>query len=392
MISNLNRVLLIILDSVGVGALPDAHKYGDQDCNTLANIAKKIKGLNLPNLEKLGLGVIIPILGIRNKIIPLAFYGKMAERSNGKDSTIGHWEIAGVITKKPLPTFPNGFPKKIIQEFIKKSGYQIIGNYPASGTEIIKELGIEHMKSKKLIVYTSADSVFQIAAHEEIIPLEELYKVCQIAREILNHYRVGRVIARPFIGREGNFQRTKNRKDFSLKPPEETLLNFLEKNKIEIFGVGKIKDLFGGSGINICYPTSNNHEGIHKTIELLKEVDKGLIFTNLIDFDMIYGHRNNYLGYAEALSEFDSHLPDIIKLLNENDLLIITADHGCDPTTKGTDHSREYVPLLVYHKKIKLGKSLGIRKSFADVGATIAEIFGLSKLKNGRSFLKEILS
>lgn len=387
----LKRVILIILDSVGIGALPDAKQYRDDGCNTLANIANHLQGINLPNLETLGLGLISNIKGIKNNITPQAFYGKMAERSAGKDSTTGHWEIAGLVTKKPFPTFPKGFPPKIIKEFITKTGQEILGNYPASGTEIIKQLGEEHLKTKKLIVYTSADSVFQIAAHEKTVPLEELYKICEITREILNPYQVGRVIARPFIGKPGSFVRTKNRKDFSLKPPCDTLLNILEKNNINILGIGKIKDLFGGSGISNCLSTKNNHDGIHKTINALKKTKENLIFTNLIDFDMIYGHRNDIFGYAKALLEFDNHLPEILTCLNDDDLLIITADHGCDPTFKGTDHTREYVPLLVYTKGCFPGKNLGTRESFADVGQTIAEIFNVSSLKNGKSFLDMIL-
>ncbi|MDI6786040.1 MAG: phosphopentomutase [bacterium] len=385
------RVALIILDSVGIGALPDAKQYRDDGCNTLGNIANHLQGLNLPNLESLGLGLIANIKGIKNNIASKASYGKMGERSAGKDSTIGHWEIAGLITKKPFPVFPKGFPDKIVKEFTAKTGFEILGNYPASGTEIIKHLGEEHLKTKKPIVYTSADSVFQIAAHEEIIPLDKLYRICEITREILNPYQVGRVIARPFIGEPSFFVRTKNRKDFSLKPPSDTLLNILEKNNINILGIGKIKDLFGGSGIKNCLSTENNHDGIHKIIDALKKVKEGLIFTNLIDFDMIYGHRNDIFGYAKALLEFDNHIPEIFTCLNDDDLLIITADHGCDPTFKGTDHTREYVPLLVYTKRYFSGRNLGIRESFADVGQTIAEIFNVTSLKNGKSFLNMIL-
>jgi len=386
------RVILIILDSVGVGALPDAEQYGDLGCNTLVNIANYLRGLHLPNLERLGLGLISNIRGINDKITPQAFYGKMKESSVGKDSTTGHWELVGLITEEPFATFPHGFPEEIIKEFVAKTGFEIIGNYPASGTEIIKELGAEHLKTKKLIVYTSGDSVFQIAASEKIIPLNELYRICEIAREILNPYQIARVIARPFIGEVGSLVRTKNRKDFSIKPPQDTLLNILEKNNLGIVGIGKIKDLCGGSGIKDCLSTKDNHDGLHKTINALKKVKDGLIFTNLIDFDMLYGHRNDIVGYAKALLEFDDHLPLILAGLKKEDLLIITADHGCDPTTKGTDHTREYVPLLVYQPKFSQGQWLGIRESFADVGQTIAEVFKVPSLKHGKSFLEAIVS
>ncbi|MBA7664297.1 Phosphopentomutase [subsurface metagenome] len=387
------RIIVIVLDSVGVGALQDAYKFGDEDSNTLGNIAKVLGGLNLPNLEKMGLGNIIPILGVKPQLSPIANFGKMAEVSAGKGSTSGHWELMGLHLSKTFPTYPNGFPKEIMDKFHKAIGIQTLGNYPASGTEIIKVLGNEHIKTKKPMVYTSADSVFQIAAHEDIIPPEKLYKICKKAREILTgEHAISRVIARPFIGKNGKFTRTKRRKDFSLEPTGKMLLDYLKENEKEVLAVGKISDIFVGRGITKKFPTKNNLDGIKKIINLISNNRGDMIFANLIDFDMLYGHRNNPEGYAKALAEFDENIPEILNSMKYNDILFITADHGCDPTTPSTDHSREYVPLIVYGKNIKSGVNLGIRKSFADVGKTISEILNIEAEIKGESFAKLILN
>ncbi|KAF0121103.1 MAG: phosphopentomutase, partial [bacterium] len=346
----------------------------------------------LPNLESMGLGLIEDIKGLRKNIVPTAFYGKMSEMSKGKDSTTGHWELAGVILDTPFPVFPNGFPQGIIEKFKEATGLDVIGNFPASGTEIIKDLGEEHLNTGKPIIYTSADSVFQIATHEDIIPLSRLYEICQVTREILNPYSVLRVIARPFIGKPGSFKRTRARKDYSIPPPRDTILDVLKEAGLSVIGVGKISDIFAGRGLSLTIPTENNLDGIIKTIEAIKYTNKGLIFTNLIDFDMIWGHRKDVKGYANGLKEFDNSLPEILGLLADGDLLIITADHGCDPTTPGTDHSREYVPLLVFNPSCPKGRCLGVRRTFADVGQTIASVFGVNSLENGTSFLKDIIS
>lgn len=387
------RIIVIVLDSVGVGALQDAYKFGDEDSNTLGNIAKVLGGLNLPNLEKMGLGNIIPILGVKPQLSPIANFGKMAEVSAGKGSTSGHWELVGLHISKAFPTYPNGFPKEIMDKFHKAIGIQTLGNYPASGTEIIKVLGNEHIKTKKPIVYTSADSVFQIAAHEDTIPPEKLYKICKKAREILTgEHAISRVIARPFIGKNGKFTRTKRRKDFSLEPTGKMLLDYLKENEKEVLAVGKISDIFVGRGITKKFPTKNNLDGIKKIINLIGNNRGDMIFANLLDFDMLYGHRNNPEGYAKALAEFDENIPEILNSMKYNDILFITADHGCDPTTPSTDHSREYVPLIVYGKNIKSSVNLGIRKSFADVGKTISEILNIEADIKGESFAKLILN
>ncbi|SDF87136.1 phosphopentomutase [Thermoanaerobacter thermohydrosulfuricus] len=384
------RVILIVLDSVGVGELPDAYKFGDEGSNTLGHVTEKT-GIGLPNMGKLGLGNIIPLKSVPENPNAVGGYGKMAEKSAGKDTTTGHWEIAGLITEKPFPTYPHGFPEEIIKEFEKRIGRKVLGNKPASGTEIIKELGEEHVKTGYPIVYTSADSVFQVAAHEDVVPLEELYRICEIAREILKgDHAVGRVIARPFTGTPGNFVRTGNRRDFSLKPFEPTILDMLKEAGYEVFAIGKIEDIFAGQGITEKNHTTNNDEGITATIKAMDEIKNGLIFTNLVDFDMLYGHRNDVEGYAKALTHFDNRLPEIMGKLTKEDLLIITADHGCDPTTPSTDHSREYVPLLVYSPSMKHGVNLGVRSTYSDVAATIAEIFKVGPTKHGTSFLKEL--
>jgi len=385
------RVVLIVLDSCGVGELPDAFKYDDQGSDTLGNTAKRVGGLNLPNLEKLGLGNIEPISGVLPQKNPLACYAKMAELSVGKDSTIGHWEIAGLALKKPFPVYPDGFPEELIQRFEKAIGSEVLGNKPASGTEIIIELGEEHLRTGKPIVYTSADSVFQIAAHQEKIPVNRLYEICLIAREILKGKDgVARVIARPFEGKPGSFRRTERRKDFSLPPPEKTILDILKENGYKIVGIGKIEDLFAGRGLSKSIHTEDNLDGMDKLIEAIREEKEGLIFINLLDFDMLWGHRNNFKGFAKGLEDFDERLTEVLDLLKPQDLLILTADHGCDPTTPSTDHSREYVPLLVYGEKLKKGVDLGVRKSFSDVAATLAEIFEVPNTGNGESFWKKI--
>lgn len=386
----MKRVALVVLDSVGVGELPDAGKYGDTGSNTLCHIARSVGGLRLPNLAGLGLGNIIHIAGVPPAKKPAASFGRMAELSPGKDTTTGHWELSGLILERPFPVYPDGFPPELIRAYEERIGRKVLGNKVASGTAIIEELGEQHMATGLPIVYTSADSVFQIAAHEEIIPLEELYRICRIARELLTgEHAVGRVIARPFTGGPGNFKRTMNRHDFSLKPPGQTVLNLLKDNGIPVIAIGKIRDIFDGEGITDSIPTKGNTDGMEQIINMLNSVTGGLIFANLVDFDMLYGHRNNPRGYAEALEELDLRLPELLKLLREEDVLIITADHGCDPTTPSTDHSREYVPLLVYGKTLRGGIDLGVRETFADVAATIAESFGL-KYSAGTSFWLQI--
>ncbi|HWJ03681.1 MAG TPA: phosphopentomutase [Verrucomicrobiae bacterium] len=386
-----DRIVLIVLDSVGIGELPDAHLYGDVGSNTLANLARNRGGLALPNLAKLGLGNIHPITGVEQVTSPAGAYGKMAELSPGKDTTTGHWEMAGVILAKPFPTFPHGFPAEFLQRFEKAIGRGTIGNLVASGTEIIKQLGEEHMGTGKPIVYTSADSVFQIAAHEEIIPLQELYRICQIARDMLvGPLAVGRVIARPFLGSPGNFQRTVNRHDYAILPPVKILHQYIADTGREVMAVGKIKDIYAGLGITQHRGAKGNMDAMDQLLFFLEQGQSGFIMVNLVDFDMLYGHRNDIQGYAEALEQADSRIPEILTHLGPRDVLMITADHGCDPTTKSTDHSREYVPLMICGPEIKNNVNLGTRTSFADLGATIAELFGTS-LPVGQSFAREIL-
>jgi phosphopentomutase len=373
------KVVLIVLDSAGIGALPDAEQYGDAGSNTLGNCSRAVGGLKMPHMGKLGLGLLTGIAGVPPVDEPAACYGKMAERSPGKDTTTGHWEIAGIILDRPFPVYPDGFPPEIIEPFKDRIGRDILGNKAASGTAIIEELGELHMRTGKPIVYTSADSVFQIATHEEVIPLDELYRMCGVARELLTgRHAVGRVIARPFVGSPGSFQRTANRHDYSLKPPAPSVLNLLKDNGLEVVAVGKINDIFAGEGITRSVHTTGNIDGVNKTLELMREDFNGLIFTNLVDFDQKFGHRNDPRGYAGALEEFDSRVPDLIEALHPADVLLITADHGCDPTTTSTDHSREFVPLLVFGHQLKKGVNLGTRSSFSDVAATVARIFGLS--------------
>ncbi|MBE3572588.1 MAG: phosphopentomutase [Moorella humiferrea] len=386
----MDRVIIIVLDSVGVGELPDAAAFGDAGSNTLGNIAARVN-LKLPNMARLGLGNIIPLRGIAPVGSPTAAYGKMASKSAGKDTTSGHWELAGLILEKPFPLYPHGFPPEIIEPFERAIGRKVLGNKPASGTVIIEELGAEHMRTGYPIVYTSADSVFQIAAHEDVIPVEELYRYCKIARRLLTgEHAVGRVIARPFIGEPGHFIRTDRRQDFSLEPPRPTLLDAVVNAGLQVMAVGKIKDIFAGRGISRWIHTHDNMDGIDQTCNFMREGGRGLIFTNLVDFDMRYGHRNDVTGYAGALEAFDRRLPELIEALNEGDVLVITADHGCDPTTTSTDHSREYVPLLIYGDKIRK-INIGVRPTFADLGATVAEMLDVPYDLAGESFARRLL-
>jgi phosphopentomutase len=390
--SAVKRVILIVLDSMGVGELPDAAEYGDGGSNTLANTAKAVGGLSLPNMQKLGLGNITAIEGVARCDEPLGVYGRMTEASKGKDTTTGHWEMTGIYSPRPLPTYPNGFPKGLIEEYEGRIGRKTLGNYPRSGTVIIQELGEEHMRTGYPIVYTSADSVFQVAAHEEVIPIEELYRICQIAREMLvGEHAVGRVIARPFIGEPGNFTRTERRKDFSILPPEPTLLDRLVAAGHLVMGVGKIEDIFAHRGLSQSVHSPNNMACVDQTLAFMKESQRGLIFTNLVDFDMLWGHRNNPQGYASGLEDFDRRLPEIMEAMTAQDILFLTADHGNDPTTPSTDHSREYVPLLAYGSMVKPGVNLGTRETFADLGATVSELLGIEPLPFGTSFAEEIL-
>lgn len=392
----MKRAIIIVLDSVGIGELPDAADFGDVGSNTLVNIKKARPETSLPNMAALGLGNIqgedIHLLGKVDA--PKGCYCKMAEKSIGKDTTTGHWEIAGIVTANPFPTYTEtGFPKEVMDAFETAIGTKTLGNYSASGTEIIKELGEEHMKTGYPIVYTSADSVFQIAAHEEIIPLDRLYEICGIARKILTgEHGVARVIARPFVGSPAEgFTRTKNRKDFSLEPTGVTILDLAKEKGMEVVAIGKIEDIFEHRGMTKTDHTTNNADGIEKTIQYMKEEFEGILFTNLVDTDMVYGHRNDVEGYAGALEYFDGKLPEIMAQLKEDDILIVTADHGCDPTTPSTDHSREYVPVLICGKKVKEGVDLGIRKGFTDLGQTVADYLGLDAAFDAESFLQDIL-
>ena len=383
----MKRVFLIVLESVGIGAMDDAAEFGDAGTNTLRS-ASEGSCFHMPNMEQLGLFNIDGIdwkKGVEN---PKAVYGRMREASRGKDTTIGHWEIAGLISKKPLPVYPNGFPKEILDEFSRMTGRGVLCNKPYSGTEVIKDYGDEHVLTGKLIVYTSADSVFQIAAHEDVVPVETLYEYCRMARQLLTgEHSVGRVIARPFIGKDGNYQRTPKRHDFSLEPPGETMLDAIKGAGKEVIGVGKIKDIFAGRGITSYVYTKGNAEGIERTLEYLDQDFEGLCFVNLVDYDMLYGHRNDIEGYAKALTEFDEALPQMISKMREDDLLMITADHGCDPGyTVSTDHSREYTPLIVYGKSIA-SVNLGTRDTFADIGATVLDYLGVEGKIAGKSVL-----
>lgn len=381
------RVIWIILDSVGIGEAPDADKFGDVGADTLGNIIKKRGKLKIPNLEKLGLYEIPDTTLPKSNVSPIGAYGKAKELSNGKDTTIGHWEMIGIHTPEAFPTYPQGFPKEVMDDFIKKTeciGY--LGNKVASGTEIINELGNEHVKTGFPIIYTSADSVFQIAAHEKIIPLEKLYAMCSVARKILSgKHAVARVIARPFVSKNNQYVRTSNRRDYSLKPNENSLLTYLKNNGHTVTAVGKIEDIFCKVGINHAIHTKNNIDGMKKTMHIMDSQTEGLIFTNLVEFDSTWGHRRDVEGYASGLEQFDEQLNELIKKMKDDDLLIINADHGCDPTFHGTDHTREYIPVLMYHKKMKKGVNLGILNTFADIGATIADNFLVKNLSIGNS-------
>ena len=390
----INRVIVFVLDSFGVGEAPDANLYGDQGSNTLVNIYNSTN-LKIDNMKKMGLynidGISIP----EKESNVIGSFGKAQEKSKGKNSPVGHWEISGYIKEEPFTTYPNGFPEEIIEEFKKEANLQgILCNKKGSGTDFLKEYGEEHLKTGYPIIYTSADSVFQIAAHTSIIPVERLYEICKIARKILNNpkYNVGTVIARPFIGdNKDNFTRTYERKDFEFENFGRTMLDELKENNKDVIAIGKITDLFSMRGITKGIHTEGNKDGINKTIECIKNNSNGLIFTNLVDFDMLYGHRNNVDGYAKALEEFDSYIPEIIRNMKDDDMLIITADHGCDPTTPSTDHSREYIPILVYGKHVKDNNNIGIRDTFSDISATILDIFGLKPLQYGKSFKNNIL-
>ncbi|MCR1835145.1 phosphopentomutase [Oceanobacillus caeni] len=390
--SPFKRVFLIVMDSVGIGESPDAEKYNDKGADTLGHIAEHMNGLNMQNMGALGLSNIRELKGIKPADKPLAHYTKMQEASAGKDTMTGHWEIMGLQIDTPFRTFPDGFPDAIINKLEEKTGRKVIGNKPASGTAILDELGAEHMKTGSLIVYTSADSVLQIAAHEEVVPLEELYDICQYARELLNdpEYMVGRVIARPFVGEPGHFERTPNRHDYALKPFGRTVMNELKDADYDVIAIGKISDIYDGEGVTKSLRTVSNMDGMDKLLETMDMNFTGLSFLNLVDFDAKYGHRRDPQGYGKALEEYDARLPEVLRNLKEDDLLIITADHGNDPIHHGTDHTREYVPLLIHHKGVTEGKSLPIRNTFADIGETIAENFQVKSPQHGKSFLNEI--
>lgn len=391
----MKRVFLVVLDSVGIGEMPDAGKYGDEGSDTLY-AASQSEYFTMPNMKKLGL---FHIDGVKEKFPEESSSGlfegsvaRLAERSNGKDTTTGHWEIAGIISEKPFPTYPNGFPEEVIKEFEERTGRKAICNLPYSGTDVIRDYGREHVETGALIVYTSADSVFQIAAHEDIVPVKELYRYCEIARELLKgEHAVGRVIARPFTGAYPDFSRTSNRHDYSLAP-SKTMLDQLSQTGHDVLAVGKIYDIYAGKGITDTVRTQNNEEGIERLIERTERDFNGICFVNLVDFDMVYGHRNNVDGYAKALSYFDSQLPRILSGLKEDDILMITADHGCDPATPSTDHSREYIPLVIYGNMIKKGVNVGTRSTFSDIAATILDYFNIKPEVEGTSFLGAVLN
>lgn len=387
-----DRIHLIVLDSVGIGEAPDAADFDDIGSETLGHIARECGGLNMPNMAALGLSNIREIEGVPAADQPRAYYTKMQEASNGKDTMTGHWEIMGLYIDTPFRVFPDGFPDELIQRIEEKTGRKVIGNKPASGTEIIEELGEEHVKTGALIIYTSADSVLQIAAHEDIVPLKELYEICEFCREITleDPYMLGRIIARPFIGEVGSFKRTANRHDYALKPFGRTTMNEMKDAGLDVIALGKISDIYDGEGITKAVRTVSNMDGMDKMVQTLGESFKGLSFLNLVDFDAVYGHRRDPKGYGQALEDYDRRLPEVFEKMTENDLLIITADHGNDPTYKGTDHTREYVPLLVYSPRFAEGKELPLRKTFADIGATVADNFGVKLPEHGTSFLNDL--
>ncbi|MGD6804072.1 phosphopentomutase [Rossellomorea vietnamensis] len=386
------RIHLVVMDSVGVGEAPDAKEFNDAGADTLGHIAERMNGLSMPNMAELGLGNIHKVQGIEKQEAPLAYYTKMEEASVGKDTMTGHWEIMGLNISQPFKVYPDGFPEELLKELEEKTGRPIIGNKPASGTAIIEELGEEHMETGALIVYTSADPVLQIAAHEDIIPIEEQYKICEIARQLTKEekYLVGRVIARPFVGKPGNFQRTSNRHDYALKPFERTVMNELKDSGYDVIALGKISDIYNGEGVTESVRTKDNMDGMDQMVKSFEQDFTGLSFLNLVDFDALFGHRRDPEGYGKALEEFDARLPEVFERMTEDDLLIITADHGNDPVHHGTDHTREYVPLLVYSKRMNGGKELPVRKTFADIGATVADNFNVKLPKYGESFLNDI--
>jgi phosphopentomutase len=390
--SYFNRIALIVLDGLGMGEMPDAAEWGDAGSDTLGHILES-RRVRLPHLEGYGLGNVRPLRDLPPAATPRGSYGRCALRSNGKDTTTGHWEMAGMILERAFPTYPEGFPPRIIERFVKETGVVgVLGNYPASGTEIIKELGAEHMRTGKPIVYTSADSVFQIAAHEEVIPLARLYEICETARSLLRgEDEVGRVIARPFTGEPGAFRRTENRHDYAVPPPRENLLVALSEAGLDVAAIGKIASIYDAQGVTEDLTAKNNEQSIDQTIRALRDHKRGLIFSNLVDFDMLYGHRRDTEGYARALEHFDARLPEIESAMRDDDLLVLTSDHGNDPAFRGTDHTREYVPLIVYGKHARAGVNLGTRQSLSDIGQTIAENFGL-KIAAGTSFLKAVTS
>ncbi len=391
--NKIRRVIIFVLDGVGAGEAPDAADYGDVGSNSLTNTARVVGGLKLPNLEKIGFGHITPMLGVAAVENASGAYGKMIPKSSGKDSVTGHWELMGIFLETAFPVYPNGFPPEVINEFTRLTGLEILGNIASSGTEIIKDLGEEHMRTGKPIVYTSADSVFQIAAHEEIIPIDRLYEICQISRDMLvGEHGVGRVIARPFLGSSSeNFYRTSRRHDLPRFPESHTMMDKMISAGFPVYATGKIDDLFGNRGISVTNHTTNNLDSLRATIDFMKEDFEGLLFANLIEFDMIFGHRNDARGYADALETFDAAIPEIYENLKADDVVMVVADHGVDPTTESTDHSREFSPLLVFGKLVKPNVNLGVRGTFADVAATIAEIYQLEKPQIGESFLKLIV-
>lgn len=387
------RIHIIVMDSVGIGEAPDAKDFGDFDVNTLAHIAEKKNGLSMPNMSSLGLSNIYPIKGIEKAVHPKAYFTKMQEASCGKDTMTGHWEMMGLYIDEPFRVFQDGFPDELIKKIENFSGRKVIGNKPASGTKIIKELGEKQLKTGDLIVYTSADSVLQIAANEEVIPLEELYKICKYCRDITleEPYKLGRIIARPFTGKTADtFKRTSDRHDYALKPFGQTVMNYLMDEKLDSIAIGKISDIFNGEGVTKAIRTISNEDGMSKFIEILDEEFHGISFLNLVDFDAKYGHRRDPIGYGDALEAFDKRLPKVFEKMHQDDLLLITADHGNDPTYHGTDHTREFVPLLVYSKRFSEGKDLGLRKTFADLGATVADNFNVKMPEYGKSFLQQL--
>ncbi|WP_197492050.1 phosphopentomutase [Paenibacillus jamilae] len=393
MMSKFKRIHLVVMDSVGIGEAPDAAQFDDYDVDTLGHIARERGGLNMPNMAKLGLSNIRSIQGVPAADKPLAYYTKMQEASNGKDTMTGHWEIMGLNIAVPFRVFPDGFPDELIQRIEEHTGRKVIGNKPASGTEIIDELGEEHVKTGALIIYTSADSVLQIAAHEEVVPLKELYEICEFCRKITleDPYMLGRIIARPFVGEPGNFSRTSNRHDYALKPFGRTTMNELKDAGLDVIALGKISDIYDGEGVTKAVRTVSNMDGMDKLVATLDEEFTGLSFLNLVDFDAVYGHRRDPQGYGQALDDYDARLPEVFAKMTDDDLLIITADHGNDPTYRGTDHTREYVPLLVYSPRfVDGGKELAVRKTFADIGATVADNFGVKLPEHGTSFLAEL--